>query len=701
MRSCAGANAYNLTMRLYRGLLVTVLFWRLVAASPSGDRPIDVNSLAQPVVAARTMPELARQLVAGGVPDAQTRLQLTLVAGDRTTASALLAGLSTLEATRIENLLANRGPFGSWPDALEKFKGRKSLSRTEAIELASAYAPEANGTSALIALDEHRRFLVQRVSIEAGKGLNLAATVVRTRGAAPRQPAALLFTIYAQPDADARRAEYGAARGYATVTAYSRGKAWGTGTIAPYEFDGRDADRVISWIAKQRWSNGAVGMYSGSYNGFTQWAAAKYHNPALKTIVPYVANDPGNGLPMENNIFLLVNYAWIYYVTDNKYLDDAAYAVPSGRSFNDRWYASGRSFRDVPALYGRANPWLQRWLDHPSFDAYWQSAVPYKQDFSRITIPVLTVTGYYDDGQGSALNYLKDHQAYDPRAIDYLVIGPYDHFGSQRAHKDDVLRGYAIDPVAQFSTPKLTFDWFDWIMRGGPRPALLADRINFEVMGSNVWRHVRSIADMADHPQRYYLLPHVLSARPPRMPAFMEQSVNLADRKTVNGNDYYPFPILGAKPDLSRGLVFETEPLAHDLEIDGFFTGRLRAIINKRDMDVEAVLYQVLPDGRLMHLSYFMGRASYGDDMIARHLFVPGVERVFAFDRSRMVSRFLRKGSRLMLQLDVVKNGFAEINYGTGGDVSREDIRDAKVPLEVRWSTNSFITLPARSSQAG
>jgi uncharacterized protein len=679
----------------HAALLGALLCLALAAASPQDVR-VDVAALAKPADAAQTMPDLARQLLAAGVPDAQTRLELSLVAGKDSDAAMLMHGFGDLDAARVEYALANKDPFGSWSDILERFKGRTSLSFPEAVELAAAYAPQAKATPHLIEQDSHLRFIVRRVSVDSGNGVRVAAIVVRKRAAATRLPAALVFTIYAQPDLDTLRAEYGAARGYASVTAYSRGKAWGNGEIVPYEYDGRDADRVISWIAKQPWSNGAVGMYSGSYNGFTQWAAAKFHNPALKTIVPYVANNPGNGLPMENNISLLVNYPWVYYVTDNKYLDDAAYADPAMQSLNDRWYKSGKSYRDVPPFYGRPNPWLQKWLDHPSFDTYWQSMVPYREDFSRINIPVLTVTGYYDDGQGSALNFLKDHQTYNPRAVDYLVIGPYDHLGSQHAHKDDVLRGYAIDPVAQYSTPQLTFDWFDWIMRSGPRPALLADRINFEVMGANVWRHVSSIAAMAGSRQRYYLMPHALSAVPPQSPSFMTQTVNFADRKTESGGDYYPFPILGAKPTLSHSLVFQTAPLSRDTEIDGFFTGRLQAVINKRDFDMEAVLYQVMPDGTLMHLSYFMGRASYDDDMLTRRPFVPGVERTIAFDRSRLVSRYLQKGSRLMLVLDVVKSSFAEINYGTGGDVSREDIRDAKTPLEVRWSTSSYISVPLR-----
>ena len=68
-----------------------------------------------------------------------------------------------------------------------------------------------------------------------------------------------------------------------------------------------------------------------------------------------------------------------------------------------RWlmrdFASGRRYRDLDAIDGTPNPWLQRWLRHPAYDAYWQAMVPYRQDFARIGIPVLTVTGYYDDAQ--------------------------------------------------------------------------------------------------------------------------------------------------------------------------------------------------------------------------------------------------------------------------------------------------------------
>jgi len=59
-----------------------------------------------------------------------------------------------------------------------------------------------------------------------------------------------------------------------------------------------------------------------------------------------------------------------------------------------------------------------------------------------------------------------------------------------------------------------------------------------------------------------------------------------------------------------------------------------------------------------------------------------------------MTSRRLSKGSRLVILLDVNKNSFAQLNYGTGKDVSDESIADATTPLQVRWRNDSLIVVP-------
>ena len=66
-----------------------------------------------------------------------------------------------------------------------------------------------------------------------------------------------------------------------------------------------------------------------------------------------------------------------------------------------------------------------------------------------------------------------------------------------------------------------------------------------------------------------------------------------------------------------------------------------------------------------------------------------------------MVSRQLSAGSRLVVVLNVNKNAFAQVNYGTGKDVSDESIADAKEPLRVRWHGDGFIKIPIRRDRAG
>jgi putative CocE/NonD family hydrolase len=558
---------------------------------------------------------------------------------------------------------------------------------------------------ALIAEDEAKRYsIADDVLIETPDGATLSAIVVRPRNV-ERVATALNFTIYTNLPGNLQTAKLAASRGYAGVVVDARGKRLSPDAPQPYETEVDDTWAAIDWAARQPWSDGQVGMFGGSYEGFTAWAATKRMHPALKTIATSAAAIPGYGLPMENNIFLNANYGWAFYVTNNKLLDDAQNDAARWGRRNAAWFASGRPYRELDQIDGGPNPWLQRWLQHPDYDAYWQAMVPYDEDFARIDIPVLTITGYYDDGQISAIRYTKEHYRHRADAEHYVVIGPYDHFGSHQAVKANVLRGYTIDPVAQFSTPDLELDWLDYVMRGAPKPQMLQDRINYEVMGANVWRHAPSIAAMSDERWKLYLTENVgggrytLSPQRPEKLGTIAQVVDFADRATT-GAGYYPSPIVNPRPDYSRGLVFMTEPLEKAVEISGAFSGELGVTINKRDVDIMLSLQQLAPDGSAMPLSYYIGRASYAADERERRLLAPGEPTRIAFDHTRLTSRRVDAGSRIVVVLDVLKDGFHQINYGTGRDVSDESSADAGEPLRVEWGTDSFVQLPVRRPAA-
>lgn len=527
----------------------------------------------------------------------------------------------------------------------------------------------------------------------------VSAVVVKKRGSAARLPTLLTVDIYTDPASEIARAKEAADHGYVGMMADTRGKRLSPDPILPYEHEASDGYDVIDWIAKQPWSDGQVGMRGGSYSGFSAWAAAKKLHPALKTIAVSAAAIPGDGLPMANNIFLNANYGWAFYVSDNRLLDEQTYDDPERwRRMRLKWFASGAPYRNIDQIDGKPNPFLQRWLQHPAYDKYWQDMVPYKQDFAQIAIPVLTITGYYDDAQQSALDYTKEHYQFNRRAEHYVVIGPYDHFGTHAAQKPAELRGYTIDTVAQFSTPELVYQWMDYVMRGGPKPALLKDRVDFEVMGANEWQHAPSLAQMTQRQIPFYFSStmeggrHVLTRK--KGNGTVIETVDFADRSTWNNVHSYPGSIIETKLEGKiTEMVYASEPFTKEQVISGAFSGELHITLNKKDADLGLTVFEQLPDGRLFHLAYWLGRASYAGHPEKRILLTPGKATRVPFFTS-VVSRLMVPGSRLVVLLDVDKNPFSQINYGTGEEVSEESIKDAGVPLTVRWHGNGFINVP-------
>jgi putative CocE/NonD family hydrolase len=556
-------------------------------------------------------------------------------------------------------------------------------------------------TDALIQEDDAKRYVIQRdVQVRTADGATLCTLIVRSKHATGPQPTALNFTVYAGPD-EMGKARQAAVHGYVGVVADARGKACSPDQILPWEVEAQDTYGVIDWISKQPWSDGQVGMLGGSYDGFSQWAAVKHVHPALKTIVPWGAVHPGLVLPMSNNVFQNANYQWASYVTDSKYLDDKANGDQERwNRLNSLWYQSGKPYRDIDKVDGVPNTLLQRQLLHPAFDRYWQAMTPYQNEFAHIHIPVLQITGYFDPAQIAATYYLAEHYKYNSQAEHYLIIGPYDHFGAQAAEKPAYVNGYAIDPVAAFNTPEITYQWFDYVMKGGKKPDVLQDKINFEVMGANLWRHAPSLKGMSNDALTLYLsnessgVDHDLTTQKPSRSGFLEQRVDFADRAKAATNHLYPDGVEVKNLHLENGFTFIGDPLRDPITINGAIGGVIRASINKRDMDVTLAFYELTPDGDYFNLGYYKGRASFSHDRAVRHLLKPGRIESIPIMGTPLVSRQIRKGSRLLVQLTVNKNEFDQLNYGTGTDVSDESIADAKTPLQVRWQNDSYITVP-------
>ena len=615
---------------------------------------------------------------------------------------------------------AHQVPYalGTAPQSVrERLRGATLISLGDGIDLVRKYvavrAYEALPPNAAMLLneDDERRYVIERnILVRTADGARICALTIRPRQSG-RLTTLLNFTIYADSQQNWDEARRSASHGYVGVEGFTRGKACSPENPVPDEHDGEDADALIAWIVAQPWSDGRVGMYGGSYEGFTQWAAAKRLPRGLKAIMPSVTHAPGIDFPMDGGIWMNYAYPWPLYTTTTKTLDNRTYFdADRWQRLNRSWYTSGRPYRELESIDGHPNPVFMRWLQHPEYDRYWRRMIPYREEFAHITIPVLTTTGYYDGGQLGALYYFMEHYKYNPHAEHYLLIGPYDHVGGQRGTVTplgrtlDSLGNYALDVVAHLDIGELRYEWFDHVFRGKPIPALLQDRVNYQVMGANTWRHAPSIDAMHDSIARLYLSPGGpdgslrLSPTAPRQRSVATISVDLANRTDVDQAELdvnFDWPRLwDTVVNVRHGIRFVSEPFTGPTEVSGLLSGHLEFVTNKRDFDVAVTLYEQTADHKYFVLTQFLTRASYARDRSARRLLHPGRDEVIDFQGRRLTSKLLSAGSRVVVVLSVLKQSTAQINYGSGRVVSEENSGDSGAPLRVEWLTGSFVGIP-------
>lgn len=542
----------------------------------------------------------------------------------------------------------------------------------------------------LIYADARRRFDVEDdLLVDTSDGARLAVMVVRPRRQG--QTALLNFGIYNRADWSFPDAVQMAAHGYAGVIAYTRGKAWGTGADpVPYVHDGEDAAAVIDWIARQSWSDGRVGMFSGSYNSFTQWAAAKHRPAALRAIATNASAAPGIDVPMQGGVFQSFVYPWPIYAASGSQLDEETYSdAPRWGGMVQEWFDSGRPYRDLERIDGRANPIFRQWLNHPTYDDYWQAMIPQGQQYAEIDIPVFAQTGYFDGGQVGVLHYFREHLRYRPEADHRLLIGPYHHTAMQGGVRP-VINGQPVDESARIDLAALRLSWFDHVFRGAPMPELLRDRVNFQVMGADEWRHVSTLDEMAPDRLRLFLGAgeggvHRLAHDRPGPAVSLE--VDFTDRKEPDAE------FDEGTLDLTGVAQFQTDPLSGEIEVIGTFRGQLQIITNKRDLDLEVTLFELRADGEFVRLSAYLGRARYMRDRRQAQLLQPGVLQTLTFESETMTAIRLAPGSRLVALIGVPFRPDMQINYGTGGDVSDESVADAGEALRVQFLPGSWLEL--------
>ena len=140
-------------------------------------------------------------------------------------------------------------------------------------------------------------------------------------------------------------------------------------------------------------------------------------------------------------------------------------------------YRGHRPFRELDRIVGNTSTVFQEWLKHPEVDAYLEQLEITPEQYRRIDVPILTITGSYDDDQPGAMTYYRSHQKHgtaEARARHFLIMGPWDHAGTRTPSKE--VGGLVFGDNCLLDLNALHTEWYDWTMKGGsearvPEPA--------------------------------------------------------------------------------------------------------------------------------------------------------------------------------------------------------------------------------------
>lgn len=593
--------------------------------------------------------------------------------------------------------------------AFDLWRAKGSLPEAEALALVRAWLSYQSRRSFsallpdLFAAENGARYVAEadiRIPVRGGV---VHASVVRPGRAKDALATLLRFTLDPTED-DARRS---AARGYVGVTAYVRGRTPdGKGAVWPFVHDGEDAAAVIDWIARQAWSDGRVCMLGDGYSGYAAWAAARLRPAALKAIATIAPMAPGIDFPMAGQIFRNAMVRWALEHASGEPVRTGAGvdADPDAtwQALDARWYRGNRPYWDIDrVLIGKRSRLIRTWLTHPSHDRYWQKFLPSAQQFSRIDIPVLSFAGYYGADAG-ALHYHREHLRNRPQADTTLLLGPYDA-ASVRLGTVATLRGHALDPVARVELPQLRYQWFDHILNGANKPSLLLDRVNYQVMGADRWRHVPALDAPQPTPLRLYLDtgerdgPRRLLPSPAEGGGNARLSVDLADRSDVRTP--WADALRAQQLPTRNSISFVGEPLSEDTEIFGSLRGVFDITPSRQDVDFNVSLYAQTESGEYQLLfDPYDFRASYAGHRVRRRLLRAGERQLLAFIVERVTACRLAAGSRIVLVIGINKRADRQVNYGSGKDVNSETVADARWPVRVRWHGRSYVEIQTGKS---
>jgi putative CocE/NonD family hydrolase len=454
-------------------------------------------------------------------------------------------------------------------------------------------------------------------------------------------------------------------------------------------------------------------MWGGSYAGFDQWVTLKEFPPHLRTIVPAAAAHAAVDFPFYKNIFFPYEMQWLTFtsgVTPNASLfGESSFWIKRFREL----YLNHLPFSKLDQVVGNNSTHFQTWIQHPTPDAYWETMALTPAQYEHIDVPILTITGHYDGDQPGAMYYYRMHMQLgspEGRAQHYLIIGPWDHAGTRTPNKE--FGGLEFGEACMLDLNNLHKEWYDWTLKGGPKPEFLKKRVAYYVMGAEEWKYADSLEAISNATQRLYLNSTGGHANDVFHSGTLDEAA--PDRSQPDQYVYDPLDVRPAELEreevknyltdqtyaldlFGNGLVYHSAPFNKDAEIAGYVRFVAWISLDVPDTDFQVTISEILPDGSHIRLTQDLMRARYRESLKQEKLVTPGEINRYEFDGFMFFSRRIAKGSRLRLLISSPNTIYLQKNYNGGGIVAQEsgqDARTAHVTLYHDAEHPSFLELP-------
>lgn len=429
-------------------------------------------------------------------------------------------------------------------------------------------------------------------------------------------------------------AEYLARHGYVVAVQDMRGRYGSEGKFSKVQpADATDGYDAVEWLAKQPYSNGSVGMWGTSFAAHAQAGAAQLHPPSLKTLVISMggmSNAWDHGVRYRGTYEMgrQLTWAWSQLAADAP--NAAVRKLLTEQEKVENWY-------DVQPMKRGLNPlsvspeyegWYLDFYEHADYDAFWKDPmVNWSEHYAQTSdIPMIHIGGWYDIFlAGTFENFVGLGKL--KKQPQRILVGPWTHHGEQRPYAGDVSFG-ADAAIADFDGD-FHLRWYDHFLKGAATGVEKELPVRLFVMGTGdghkdadsrlfhggYWRSEGAWPIAGTRMVPYYFHGDgSLSTAKPR-----ESSAST----TYSFDPRHPVPTIGGgssarlkdgaydqredprfppskppyRPLRSRDdvVVFQTEPLAEDMEVIGPIKVTLYASSNRTDTDFTAKLVDVYP----------------------------------------------------------------------------------------------------------